>query len=296
MKFFFPPETQPPSLSSLVSFPNSLPQNYLWAFLAYGPVLMLTVLVHELGHCLASRSVGAAVHGILLWPLGGLAFVGHSSSPARDLLVAVAGPLTHLPQLALWLSVEVASFAAAGVGQPLVRWRVWPPSNNVWLALVTFAVQFNVVLFAFNLLLPAYPLDGGRALADLLLICGAGAQSAGKAVSGLGVVVGLVILAYGFWRKMLLTIAVGVWMLFSTFELLAFVVKGRAGEHPLFCFDDGGGGGGAAAAGAPPPPPPPAAAQQQPSQWSFAPQRPAAAAPVPANPFAASTEMTRPNV
>ena len=38
-------------------------QNYLWAFLAYGPVLMLTVLVHELGHCFASRSVGAAVHG-----------------------------------------------------------------------------------------------------------------------------------------------------------------------------------------------------------------------------------------
>jgi len=77
--------------------------------------------------------------------LGGLAFVGHSSSPSKDLWVAVAGPLTHLPQLALWLSVEVASFAAAGVGQPLVRWRVWPPSNNVWLALVTFAVRRKLI-------------------------------------------------------------------------------------------------------------------------------------------------------
>ena len=103
---------------------------------------------------------------------------------------------------------------------------------------------------------------------------------------------------------MLLTIAVGVWMLFSTFELLAFVVKGQAGEHPLFCFEDGGGsgnngdGGGAAAAGAAAPPPPPAAAQPPASQWSFAPRQPAppAPAPVPANPFASSTEMTRPNV
>ena len=79
--------------------------------------------------------------GILLWPLGGLAFVGHSSSPRKDLWVAVAGPLTHLPQLAFWMAVEVGSFAAAGFG-PRVIWRVWPPSNNVWLALVTFAVRF----------------------------------------------------------------------------------------------------------------------------------------------------------
>jgi hypothetical protein len=237
----------------------------------------------------------------------------------------------------------------------------------------TRQVQFNVVLFAFNLLLPAYPLDGGRALADLLLMCGVGVQNAGKAVSVRfwffffrgGLLerrkgdkkthsfslfkffsllagprpdceflflsfnfyreeveeenthpslffnpplskpfhqIGLLILVYGFYRKMLLTIAVGVWMLFSTFELLAFVVKGKAGEHPLFCFEENGGegggeGGGAAAAAAAPPPP--AAAQPAPaSQWSFAPQRPAAApaAPVPANPFAASTEMTRPNV
>ena len=42
--------------------------------------------------------VGGAVHGILLWPLGGLAFVGHAGSPARDLYVAVCGPLTHIPQ------------------------------------------------------------------------------------------------------------------------------------------------------------------------------------------------------
>ena len=72
--------------------------------------------------------------------MGGLAFVGHSSSPAKDLWVADAGPLTHLPQLALWMAVEVASFAAAGWG-PRIRWAVWLPSNNVWLALVTFAVR-----------------------------------------------------------------------------------------------------------------------------------------------------------
>ena len=55
----------------------------LWAMLM-GPVLLFTVLTHELGHCLAARSVGGAVEGILLWPLGGLAFLGHSAGPRGE--------------------------------------------------------------------------------------------------------------------------------------------------------------------------------------------------------------------
>ena len=53
--------------------------------------------------------VGAEVHYILLWPLGGLAFVGHSSSPARDLAVAIAGPLTHIPQALIWVGILALS-------------------------------------------------------------------------------------------------------------------------------------------------------------------------------------------
>lgn len=37
----------------------------------YGPVLLGTVLIHELGHALAARRVGGHADGILLWPLGG---------------------------------------------------------------------------------------------------------------------------------------------------------------------------------------------------------------------------------
>ena len=48
--------------------------------------------------------LGSQVHGILLWPLGGLAFMGKSSSPQKDLIVAVAGPATHIPQVRPHLS------------------------------------------------------------------------------------------------------------------------------------------------------------------------------------------------
>ena len=52
-----------------------------WAALMYGPILLVTVLLHELGHSLAARRVGGHAEGILLWPLGGLAYVAHSSGP-----------------------------------------------------------------------------------------------------------------------------------------------------------------------------------------------------------------------
>ena len=32
-------------------------QNMVWAAVLYGPILLVTVLLHELGHCLASRWV-----------------------------------------------------------------------------------------------------------------------------------------------------------------------------------------------------------------------------------------------
>ena len=60
------------------------------------------------GHCFATRKVGGEVHGILLWPLGGLAYIGHSGDAKDDLIVSIAGPLTHIPQALLWYGLSQA--------------------------------------------------------------------------------------------------------------------------------------------------------------------------------------------
>jgi hypothetical protein len=52
----------------------------LLSFVLMGPVLLATILVHELGHCLAARSIGGTVDSILLWPLGGLAFMSYNTT------------------------------------------------------------------------------------------------------------------------------------------------------------------------------------------------------------------------
>ena len=75
--------------------------------MTFSHVIPCRMLLEELR--LVPLQVGADVHYILLWPLGGLAFVGHSSSPGRDLFVAVMGPLMHLPQLALWVAILALS-------------------------------------------------------------------------------------------------------------------------------------------------------------------------------------------
>lgn len=142
-----------------------------WAAIMYGPVLLGTVLLHELGHCLAARQAGGHADGILLWPLGGLAYIAHASGPKADLFIALAGPATHIPQFLVWFACLFPAYHAA-YGSWSVSLAIPPPQQHFGLAVVAGACQLNLALAAFNLLLPAYPLDGGRIFADLLLLAG----------------------------------------------------------------------------------------------------------------------------
>eukprot|EP00435_Cladocopium_sp_Y103_P059692 s786_g21.t1 len=56
-------------------------QSVLLAVLVAGPLLLITVLVHELGHVIAAKRCGCTADHILLWPLGGLAFIGGAVKP-----------------------------------------------------------------------------------------------------------------------------------------------------------------------------------------------------------------------
>src|SRR5262245_24019454 len=59
--------------------------------------VFLSVTAHEFGHALAARRLGFATRQIVLWMLGGLAFLEREPSRTRDkILIAVAGPLVNL--------------------------------------------------------------------------------------------------------------------------------------------------------------------------------------------------------
>ena len=114
------------------------------------------VLLHEFGHALACRSVGGRAERILLWPLGGVAYVEPPQRPGAMLWSIAAGPLVNVALVPLLIGV-VVMLRTLGVA------AICPDGYK----LMQFVALLNIVMLVFNLL-PIYPLDGGQMLWSLL--------------------------------------------------------------------------------------------------------------------------------
>lgn len=88
----------------------------------------------------------------------------------------------------------------------------------------------------FNLCVPAYPLDGGRIFADLMLIAGIPTATAAKIVIAVAVVVAAGMIIVGGLRIFLgpLAVFIGIFILWSTYGLWKDLEADRIEQHPLF--------------------------------------------------------------
>ena len=207
----------------------------LW-FILLGPVLLVTITVHELGHALAARSVGGSASSILLWPLGGLAFISHQSGPKADIWVAIAGPLTHVPMILIWICLLAsASYAYTGSSSLSLLPMPYPSTPSVFfVALSQSALFMNICLILFNLFVPAYPLDGGRILVDLLILKGFSPGTTSKIVISVAVPLALAIAAVGCYYLQFVTVLIAIFILFSCYQLFDSMRQGQLDHHPLF--------------------------------------------------------------
>jgi Zn-dependent protease len=118
--------------------------------------LFLIVLIHEFGHQLACRSVGGKTHDIVLWVLGGVAYVSPPQRPGATLWSIAAGPLVNVLLLPLF-----------GALLFLVKSAGWEDAHPDAFNFIFMLFYINVALLVFNML-PIYPLDGGQILRSLL--------------------------------------------------------------------------------------------------------------------------------
>ena len=145
--------------------------------------LLLSILLHELGHAFAGRLFNARVSHIELTGIGGIAHFERSlprSALARS-VISLAGPAVNL---GLWLGLGWLAGEARGTGNPMV---------SLPLGVLASA---NFFLMVFNLL-PAYPLDGGHTL-DAWLGALLGPVWSVRIVATLGLIVavGVAVLAF----------------------------------------------------------------------------------------------------
>jgi uncharacterized protein (TIGR03067 family) len=189
--------------------PYESPVWYVVEYLA----LFGLVLLHEFGHVLACRSVGGTANRIVLWPLGGVAFVDPPARPGAFLWSIAAGPLVNVlllaPTVGFWLACRAGGFQ--DTAPDLYRFAAG-------------LAQINGYLLLFNIL-PVYPLDGGKILQALLWFVLGRARSL-LVAAALGLLIGLCLLV--------LAIVVGslFWGIVAVLALL-FSLVGLQGAHGL---------------------------------------------------------------
>ncbi|HEX5412108.1 MAG TPA: site-2 protease family protein [Terriglobia bacterium] len=162
--------------------------------------LFVIVLLHEFGHALACRQVGGRASRILLWPLGGIAYVQPPQRPGATLWSIAAGPLVNVVLMPILWALVMMSTAFG--------WALSAPDAHTLLSMLAL---INSVLLVFNLL-PVYPLDGGQILRSLLWFWVGRARSLMiAAVIGMVGVAGLFL--YSYWARSVWDAAISAFIL-----------------------------------------------------------------------------------
>jgi Zn-dependent protease len=177
----------------------------IWAVYLYLGLFAL-VTMHEFGHALACRQVGGRADRIVLWPLGGIAFVRPPHRAGAMLWTIAAGPLVNV---ALFPILTVALIGAQRGWLTIQDPDVFKILLWIW--------RINTGLLLFNLL-PIYPLDGGQILRAVLWFP-LGAVRSLFIASGVGVI-GAILLGLGALLMQ------SWWIVIMAFFLLSQAVAG----------------------------------------------------------------------
>lgn len=125
-------------------------------------VVLVSVLVHELGHALSLKLFGQS-SAIVLHGFGGMTFSQRRLGKARSILVSLAGPLTAI----VVLGIPAVLLRDSDLGAELRADYVFGDNAFGFWPIIFFAAYVNIWWSLVNLL-PIRPLDGGNVMTELI--------------------------------------------------------------------------------------------------------------------------------
>jgi Zn-dependent protease/CBS domain-containing protein len=181
------------------TYPGLSQLEYLFIGTVSAALLFVSILVHELAHCVVAKRSGLKIRQITLYLLGGVSEMEEEpSNPSLELRMAAAGPLTSLAiSLLVWVSWLLSSSMNLS---PLVQ------APLLYVALV------NAVVAGFNFI-PAFPMDGGRVLRSLLWMRNGDVVRSTVVASTAGRVFAYIIVFLGLFTIFYGDLASGIWLL-----------------------------------------------------------------------------------
>ena len=246
-----------PVLSSLLALLALLRAGvpaFALVFVSRGPLGVLMVLVHELGHIAEAARHGCTPSHILLWPLGGLAVIATCGNSHRQhALIAAAGSATHVPMILGWLLLLASTGHLTSTGLS-IRLQQLDTADGWFAALFAYMVQYNLIALCLNLLVPCFPLDCSQIVVSLLCMRGWPKMKVAKFILGSSAVVLVALSLYSFLGiasgdpTASLGLFVALWLGMQTYQLYTLYKLGPLAleQHPLF---RGGAGEGLPPAG-----------------------------------------------
>jgi Zn-dependent protease len=169
-----------------------------WIMGALGAAgLFLSIILHELGHSIVSRSQGLPIRGITLFIFGGVAEMSDEPPTARaEFLMAITGPLVSV-------ALAIGFYLIYLMGSQ----SQWPlPVQGIFY----YLGWINGLLAAFNML-PAFPLDGGRVLRSYLWSRKGNLQKATRTASRIGAGFGAGLIGLGVLSVLYGSFIGGMW-------------------------------------------------------------------------------------
>jgi Zn-dependent protease len=180
-----------------------------------------SILLHELGHAFVAMRNGIGITGIQLWIFGGMARMDREAeSPGTEMKVALAGPAVTL---ALVVLLAAGGIAAAGAQEFWDAALVKSTSGaSGVLAMVAWLAMINALVLVF-ILLPAFPMDGGRVARAIAWYRTGDRGSATRFAATLGRLFGYAFIAGGLYLAFTGALFSGVWL-----ALIGMVINGSA--------------------------------------------------------------------